>query len=163
MLEHILTVGERTLGYAQALVSDIDEEAMCRQPAGLVNHPAWELGHIALVSQFASALLGVAPTLPEAWMPLFTIGSQPTDDRAAYPSTAELLAAVESRQALLTDAMRNADPSAFEAPTPDEKLRAIFPTVGDLVTSAMTSHIAVHLGQLSAWRKAMGLPSALGV
>ena len=96
-------------------------------------------------------------------MPLFTIGSQPTDDRAAYPSTAELLAAVESRQALLTDAMRNADPSAFEAPTPDEKLRAIFPTVGDLVTSAMTSHIAVHLGQLSAWRKAMGLPSALGV
>jgi len=163
MLEHILNVGERNLGYAQALVADVEEDALCRQPAGLVNHPAWQLGHIALVSQFAARLLGVAPTLPEAWMPLFTIGSQPTDDRAAYPTKAELLAAVQSRQALFADAMRRADPSAFGVPTPEEKLRAFFPTVGDLATSAMTSHIALHLGQLSAWRKAMGLPSALGI
>ena len=75
---------------------------------------------------FSAQMLGVVPTLPEAWMPLFTIGSQPTDDRAAYPSKEELLAAVESREALLADAMRSADPSAFEVPTPEEKLRAIF-------------------------------------
>ena len=44
---------------------------------------------------------------------------------------------------------------------PDEKTHAFFPTIGDIVTSVMTSHIAVLPGELSAWRRAMGLPSVL--
>ena len=56
-----------------------------------------------------------------------------------------------------------ADASALAQPVPDESLRAIFPTVGVMAVSAATSHIAVHCGQLAAWRNLAGFPSALGI
>ena len=32
------------------------------------------------------------------------------------------------------------------------------PTVGDLLAHLLTTHSAYHLGQLSTWRRAAGLP-----
>jgi hypothetical protein len=33
------------------------------------------------------------------------------------------------------------------------------PTVADLATFLLTGHMGVHLGQLSAWRRMIGLPA----
>ena len=40
-------------------------------------------------------------------------------------------------------------------------LRESLTTVGELVAHLMTTHPAFHLGQLSTWRRANGLPSVL--
>ena len=48
----------------------------------------------------------------------------------------------------------------------DEKIQWRFtkhmPALLDIVVFMCINHEAMHLGQLSAWRRAMGLPSALG-
>jgi hypothetical protein len=40
-------------------------------------------------------------------------------------------------------------------------LKGPLPTVGDLLAHLMTTHEAAHLGQLSAWRRLLGLPGVL--
>ncbi len=41
--------------------------------------------------------------------------------------------------------------------TPNERMRALFPKTGDVIVGLMTAHSGFHAGQLSAWRRAMGL------
>ena len=41
-----------------------------------------------------------------------------------------------------------------------EKRRAHFPTVGDFAIFLMTAHEMDHLGQIAAWRRAMGIGAA---
>ena len=42
---------------------------------------------------------------------------------------------------------------------PIEGFRSRAPTIGDAANFLMNSHAMFHLGQLSAWRRAMGLAS----
>lgn len=161
MIEHVLAVGERNLGYANALIADVPEERMCEQPAGYPNHPAWQIGHIALTSDFVGAMLGLEPALPAQWKDLFMTGSVPTAAASLYPTKSELLQALADQHARFSKALRTADASTLAQPLPDENLRRIFPTIGAIATSALTSHEAIHLGQLSVWRRLAGLPPAL--
>jgi len=55
-------------------------------------------------------------------------------------------------------ALRAADPAAFAMPTPLARWREKHPAVGDMIVALMVKHESGHLGQLSAWRRAMGLP-----
>ena len=65
------------------------------------------------------------------------------------------------------NAVKAADAATLAAtlatPHPHEGARKYFPTIGDHVVFLMTSHEMDHLGQLAAWRRAMGLgPGLLG-
>jgi hypothetical protein len=151
------------LGYGQKLIADIPDEQMCAQPieGRVMNHPAFILGHLAWANDNrAASLTGQQPAgaANPQWKELFGMGSKPASDRSKYPSKAELLKAFEDAHARLGEAAAKATPEALAQPTP-EPMRARFPTVGALVLGLMTSHFATHLGQLSAWRRAMGYPS----
>ncbi len=39
-----------------------------------------------------------------------------------------------------------------------ERFRKLMPTLGDGMTFLLTGHFWMHLGQLSAWRRACGMP-----
>ena len=86
------------------------------------------------------------------------MGAKPLVDRSKYPAKAELLKALEEAHIRLADAVSKATPEALAEPAP-ERMRARFPTVGHTILALMTSHEASHLGQLSAWRRALGMPS----
>jgi len=151
------------LAYGQKLVADVPDEKMCAQPVPgqIMNHPAFLLGHLAWANDNrAAALSGQQPTFAAkpGCKELFGMGAKPSTDRSAYPSKAELLKAFEAAHARLGEAAAKATPEALAEPTP-EPMRARFPTVGAMVLGLMTSHFATHLGQLSAWRRAMGYPS----
>ena len=47
MLQHICFTYGFNLNLAKRLVGDLTPEQMCGQPYGVVNHPAWSLGHLA--------------------------------------------------------------------------------------------------------------------
>ena len=53
-------------------------------------------------------------------------------------------------------------PAVFAKEYPDEKTRKYFPTVGDFVDYLLSAHEANHIGQIAAWRRAMGLASSDG-
>lgn len=49
----------------------------------------------------------------------------------------------------------------LEGPTPNEDFRQIMPTLGNALVFILWAHEAVHVGQLTSWRKAMGLPPVM--
>ena len=159
MHENILHAYAFNLGYARKLVGDVPDERMAEQPAGIPNHAAWIIGHLANTCDFAGQQLGLDPISPNQWAERFGNGSVPVADRSKYPAKAALLKALEDGHARVAEALGKADPKALEAENPVEGLRPAAPTVRDLLTFILTTHEAIHLGQLSAWRRAAGFGS----
>ena len=160
MKEAVLHAYAMNLGYTQKLVADIPDDQMCAQPVPgrVMNHAAFLLGHLAWVSDsIAAGVSGSAPLLSD-WKEVYGMGAKPVTDRACYRPKAELLKALEAAHARLADAFAKASPEALAQPAP-ERLRGRFPTVGHLATGMMTMHAALHNGQMSAWRRALGWPA----
>ena len=160
MLQYVCFTYGFNLNLAKRLVGDLTPDEMCGQPHGVVNNPAWSLGHLAGASVGALQALGHEASLPEGWGDVFKTGGIPSGEPSAYPSKGELLSTLESLHDRLTAAVKAADSATLAVPHPHESTRKYFPTVGDMVVFLMTSHEMDHLGQLAAWRRAMGLGPA---
>ena len=163
MLDHVSYLYGFNLDRARLLVKELNEDQMVQQPNGVVNHPAWSLGHLTLSADELGQTLGLDSVLPAGWDEKFKTGGMPSMDVSAYPSKHELLAALTIQHVRNTEAVEKADPSVFSEPHPNEAIRKKFPTMGDLIVFLMTSHEMGHLGQIAAWRRAMGLGSATGI
>jgi hypothetical protein len=145
-----------TLDYLRRLVADVPDADLARQPSGVVNHPAWVIGHLTFSCQALGGEFGLAAWLPQEWEKMFGTGSVATPDRSAYLSKAELLAALADGQARVSDRVTTLGDARMSGVLPDERYRATFPTLGHAVVHVLTSHAAVHVGQVSAWRRAAG-------
>ena len=157
MIQHVIYLYRFNLGVAARLVQDLTPQQMVQQPAGVVNHPAWSLGHLAMTANNLAVLLGLESQAPEGWARIFATGGIPSGDPSLYPSKEELFVFLTAQHERNSAAVLQADPAWFATPHPNEQRRKFFPTLGDMVVMMMTSHEMNHLGQISAWRRAMGL------
>jgi uncharacterized damage-inducible protein DinB len=89
------------------------------------------------------------------------MGSIPSGDAADYPGKVELLEELRGQHERVSEAMAAVDAERLQQPTPP-RLRERFPTIGDFAAALMTMHEGHHLGQLAAWRRALGLGAATG-
>lgn len=160
MKQHVSYLYGFNLGFAERLVKDLSPEQMVQQPGGVINHPAWSLGHLANTANGLAQMLGLESDSPEGWDKTFATGGTPSADLATYPSKEELLAELKKQHARNTEAFQNMDAAELAKPHPNESTRKFFPTQGDLVVFLMTSHEMDHLGQIAAWRRAMDLAPA---
>jgi hypothetical protein len=159
MRDHILAAYRFNLFFARKAVEDLTDEQMCQQPKPGMNHAAWVIGHLSMERIFLKNLLHIDKPAPEGWEGLFMPGSTPVAEVGKYPPKAELLARLEETHAAVEEAFMKLTDADLEKETPNERMRKIFPTVGDVVVGLMTAHGGFHIGQLSAWRRAMGLKS----
>lgn len=159
MLEWVRPTYAFALNYAKMLVADVPEEQMTAQPVPnrVINHPAFLLGHLAWANDNAVALVGGAPQLAHL-KETYGMGAKPSADRATYAPKSQLIDWLGQAHRSLLAAVESATPEALAKPAP-ERMRGMFPTVGTMLAGLMTGHYTNHLGQLSAWRRAMGLPS----
>jgi uncharacterized damage-inducible protein DinB len=166
MLEKIIRQCEFNFAYAEKLVEDIGEDQMAIKPAaGLDNHPAFTLGHLATAYANLMNNLTGEFILPAKWKELFLRKGPgdpalPEADKSLYPSKAELLAELKSQQDRLVAHLRKMDAEKFSENF-EWRFAKFFPTYGDRILFLCVNHAAMHLGQLAAWRRAMGFPSAL--
>ena len=62
----------------------------------------------------------------------------------------------------MLDAVRATSTETFAADNPMEgRMKEMFPTVGVAVNFLVNNHVMMHLGQISTWRRLMGLGSAM--
>jgi hypothetical protein len=108
MLTTATQVKQFLMQHCHQLVADIAEERFAEQPCAGVNHPAWILGHLAVVAESMLGRLGVPKTLPAEWGKLFGPGSKPSALRSDYPLKAEFLKSVEERYQELRQQVANA-------------------------------------------------------
>lgn len=158
MLETACKVNLFLLRYAQGLMQDIPDERLAEQPHGVVNHPAWILGHLTVTAESVGARLGGTKVLPESWGPLFSPGSKPTSTRATYPAKEDLMRALEESYRLLRDRAVSATPEQLAQPTTSPRAKDLLPTAREMTAFILTGHVGIHLGQLSTWRRLIGLP-----
>ncbi len=160
MRDHLLKAAAINLDYAKRLVADIPDDKLAVQPAPGMNHAAWVLGHLAYVFDSMIGVWNEQPSMSREWKDLFNVSSQPQPERDKYPSKAALLDAYEKAYGRIVAVVRNASEADLDREFPNPRLRDRMPTVGVAMVHILTSHQGQHLGQLSAWRRAQGLPSA---
>jgi len=155
----ILITWRRNGAYALRLVGDLSDSQMTSQPilGRVLNHPAWILSHLTLYTTIAAAMLRNSP-FPDPADHIFGPKSEPSAEPGAYPARTALIeqfktAHVDAEAALI--AVRD---DVLASPTMLERWRPLHPTTGDMLVTLMVKHESAHLGQLSAWRRAWGLP-----
>ena len=158
MLDSELKINSFLVGYCRTLVGDIADERMAEQPLAGVNHPAWILGHLAFTADATLGKLGAHKALPAEWATLFSAGSKPSAQRGLYPSKDDLLPAVEQGYQQLRQKAATANPEQLSRPTTNPVTKQTLPTLKDMVAFLLSGHMGVHLGQLSSWRRMIGLP-----
>lgn len=156
--------------HSDAMLKDVKAEHFARLATvgGVVvqsNHPAFVYGHLSLYFPRALAALGQeAPANPPMFEELFLAGKPCLDDPEGkiYPSMEAILSHYNRGFEAAANAVRDASDADFNKMNPNEgRSRELFPTVGALAGFIFGSHISVHLGQVSAWRRMMGLGSAM--
>jgi hypothetical protein len=152
-------VNEFLIKYCQTLASDIADERMAEQPVPGVNHPAWIIGHLAYSADLMIGRLGGEKVLPAEWTELFKQGSSPSANRGDYPSKDDLLKGLENSFACARAAICGASDEALATPSTNPKMREALPTLREGSAFILTGHFGVHLGQLSTWRRLVGMPA----
>jgi hypothetical protein len=158
MLETEITMNRFLVGYCRMLVDDVADERFAEQPLMGINHPAWTLGHLAVTAERGITILGGKPELPEEWWTLFGPGSKPLSERSVFPSKADLIEATEGSFDRLRTAAAAATPEQLSMPSSHPRTKRSLPLVKDLAAFLLTAHFGIHLGQLTMWRRMIGLP-----
>ena len=165
-LRHARRCYELHTAYGAKLAADVPEDRFTHRPHPGMNPPIWLLGHIAVVGNFGLSVLdglGVKaePVDLPGWRENFGIGSEPLVyfDDFLPPGGADLRAAVQETHDRVLAATAAVTPEMLAEPVRVERLAGRFPLHGDLLTHLLTTHDAVHWGQLSAWRRAAGMPA----
>jgi uncharacterized damage-inducible protein DinB len=144
-----------TIAYAKQILADIDDASMCQQPMGL-NHPAWLLLHLSTAADYASTLLGGQGVCPADWNALADTKKPLTQTRSDYPSKEELMSKFEAAFQNAADLYEKKSEGELNQPQKLGFFETELPTVGDMAMFLMIGHTNLHLGQLSAWRRATG-------
>lgn len=154
------------LRYARELVADVDDALMTKSPGkGLENHPAFTLGHLISAAALTCKYLGGPYDMDPNWEKLFRRKGPgdprtPDPDNTLYPTKDQLIKELATQHSRVENLLRELDEARLVEPT-TWRFDSFLPTMGDLLFFMCITHASMHLGQLAAWRRAMGLPSAL--
>jgi hypothetical protein len=119
MIVEILNSFRLNLEFLRHLVDDLSDEQMVCQPAGVVNHPAWVIGHLARSFQQLGEEIGIEPWLDDDWKRRFGTGSLPVGTSESYPRRSELFHALNDGQRRITDRLIAIDEAEPRNALPD--------------------------------------------
>ncbi len=144
-------------GFLKMMLEKTPDELFHSQPYEGANHAAWVVGHLANSDDFfLKALAGQEPRLPKDWDELFGMNSKPMSDPKKYPSRTELVAALDERRTAMERWL--GDLSDKQLLEPIEGNLAQFAPNRAQLGSSCSFHDAFHAAQISAARRATGLP-----
>lgn len=148
----------RNVGMLKATLADFSDADMLVRPTPAANHAAWQLGHMVTAenNMLRSVAPDAAPALPAGFAEKFTRETARSDDRAAFPTKAELLDLFDKTRAAATQWVKGLTPADLDKPTP-ERLQRFAPTWGHLAVM-LPGHTTMHVGQFQVIRRALGKP-----
>ncbi|MFG0326463.1 MAG: DinB family protein [Phycisphaerales bacterium JB037] len=157
-----------SMGLAEMLLKDVHPGTFARSIKldGTridANHPAFVYGHLSLYPARIVSMLGgdasdITPS--EHLKELFEAGKDSVDDAdgTIYPSMGEITGAFFRGYERAMETVSALDDARLAEPNPVEgRLREMFPTLGGALLFVLNDHPMFHLGQVSTWRRCMGL------
>lgn len=152
----------KNVDWATRLVADLSEAQMVQQPPGLrpapMNHPAWVFSHLNVYLPIMVALLEGRDFDDPKNHP-YGMQSKPEVDRSLYPVKHELMETFAQGHERMAKILANASEATLEQPVHLARWKETMPKVGVALPYLLLVHENQHLGQISAWRRVLGLPS----
>ena len=158
-----------SIGYARQLLNDVPAEKFARfatfgDQTITSNHPAFIYGHLSLYgTRIAEQLNAAAHTLPDNYSELFSKDAKCIDDVAGdlYPSMEEVTSHFFASYEAAAQAIPKATGEIYAQSNPGGgPMAKRFPTLGSMHNFYVGGHFMMHMGQMSAWRRMMGLGAA---
>lgn len=153
-----------TLGYAERVLDGIPADTFAHMPHPGMNHPAFCIGHLSLYPARILTMLGRPELAVEkpGWAELFQAGVACVEQDGRYPGKDELIAHYFEGYRTVGAILPEVTEQTLQQPNPIEgRMKELLPTAGAMVNFMLNNHQMVHLGQISAWRRAMGMGSAM--
>ncbi len=159
-----------SLAYAKRMIVGIAPKQFGRfaAPGGQAvtsNHPAFVYGHLSIypcrvVEQLGGDASSIKPS--DLYLQKFDHTASCIDDcdGTFYPPMEEITQKLFDAYQLAIDTVANADDELFQVPNANEAMRAKFATNGSMHGFYLGGHVMIHMGQISAWRRMVGLPPA---
>ncbi len=159
-----------SIGYADRLKAGLTHETFARfaSPGGCVvesNHPSFVYGHLSLypvriVTELGAEASAIVPS--DRFQEVYSPSVQCEDDPEGtlYPPMDAVMSAFFDNYALAMTTLRETPDEKFAAANSLDRMKERFPTIGAMHNFYCGGHIMMHLGQLSAWRRMMGLAAA---
>ncbi len=159
-----------SLGYAERMLVGVTADRFARfaQIGGQViesNHPAFIYGHLSLypcriVEQLGGDASSIKPT--QLYLEKFSHTAKCMDDPdgSSYPAMEEIVERMLTAHRAAEVSLRAADDALFLTENANEAMRGKFATTGSMHGFYMGGHVMMHIGQVSAWRRMMGLGAA---
>ena len=164
----ITTATERVSGLGAGLLKDIDAAKAARMPEGVnCNHPVFVFGHLSIYPQMIMKMLGQEPgeaAVPEQYNDLFMHGVECQDDvdGTIYPSLDEVSEHCARAYATVIEFAKGVDDELLlKEIEGNDGFRDAFGTNGAMIMFLIHDHPMFHYGQVSTWRRAMGLGSVM--
>lgn len=158
-----------SLLYAERLLVGVTPQQFARyaRPGGVEiksNHAAFVFGHLATYPPKVLMHIGrPAFALPANFDALFKNGVECVDDPSGtiYPSLDVVKAAFfDGSRAAIAAVAETSDQVLLGANPTEGRMRELFPVLASMLTFYLCAHPQQHLGQVSAWRRMIGLPAA---
>ena len=147
-----------TLKVLEGFASPLTPEQLLHRPCDDANCAAWLLGHLVLTERSFMARIGVdaseMPTLPEGFDKRFARDETAPKARE-YGDTSILLPLFRQHREPFAQRVRDLPQEALAQRL--EQPHPMFDTVGRAIAFAST-HVAVHVGQISTIRRSLGMP-----
>ena len=157
--QSVVYAWDNGLRYALALLEDLNDEQMLLRPGGNMNHPAWILGHMSLYYPVVPALLNSETFDDPADNELFGFrGIGPQDDLSLYGSKESQIQRMIEGHEQVAQALLNASEEQYLRLPSLPRWAEMYPTVEFMLPDLLLLHENIHIGQLSIWRRAAGLP-----
>ena len=125
------------LDYLREQVADISGPDMVAQPNGIMNHPAWVIGHLTHACQMLGGVVGIPGWLPADWANRFGTGSTPVADVSRYETKTEALSILQDAESRITETVEQLDDSLLDQPFPDQSYLVVFPTIRHALTQVL--------------------------
>ena len=164
LVDSILPGARMSLGYALTLAEDIPADRWADPVIEGMNHPAFLYGHLAI---YGNRMLGgfldredlvnEVPFDAEA----VAAGAPCLSDASKYATKDVVLPYFKERYETVIEVLPSVSADVFARENPVEgRFREMLPTVGGVVLFMLNNHVMMHAGQVSHWRRAMGLGPA---
>ncbi len=153
-----------SMSYAERLAADVPAERFAHIPAPNVNHAAFNIGHLSNYADRVLDLIGRGDLArpDERFTQLFKAGTPCVEQDGRYPSKDAIMARFMERWSAVAAVLPEIPDERFDAPSPVEgRMKELMPTVGALVNFLCGTHLQMHLGQVSVWRRLIGLGSVM--
>lgn len=157
--ESLVFAWDNQLRLALRLMEDVTDEQMLLRPGGNMNHPAWIFGHMSLYHPALVGLITGKQFADPKDDPDFGFSvTKTSDDPKLYGTKAAILEKYAAGHEDVAQALLAAKSKQLGALPSLPRWRETKQTVAFMLPDLMLHHESTHIGQLSFWRRAAGLP-----